>query len=388
MAVVLMSNPGLPFAVYGNPRKSRRGKPRIVRLKVSGKKIRVNPSKSKMMASIRKKFPGYKVISIRSVKPKRKTRKANPQTRKGSSKKAHTMAKTRRRRKSRSKRRARTTRSRSRSRARGRKTYKTKRTYRGRGVVAKVFHVTKRKRRGSRRKLRGLKWTGKRGTKSYRGVVYRKGRRGARRARFTNPRALAGYVGGITSAPGAIFRQIRNFKLKDLAFTAGGSAATYLVGGILGAKVVQPILDRILPMTVSPDVRAMVSRVVGASLPYSAAFLATKFLIKDKKLATPLMLGGALASILELIKPSMVGDLLTRVGLGADKLPASLHGLGAEALAGPTVALAGYVEAPSYSGVGEDPAVLAGYVEAPSYSGVGDYLAEKNEYLAKSYLDG
>jgi hypothetical protein len=280
-----------------------------------------------------------------------------------------------------------------------------------------------RRKAGSKIHHPAVAWSGRRGTIGYFGLSRRKGRKSFKANRFTNPRRRRGhrrnpgvvgaYVGGLTSAPMKIFGQLKSFDIKDVGFTAGGALVTYLAGGVLGARVMQPLLDKILPKTLSADSRQMIARVTGAALPYTAAFVVSRFVLKGSKYSTPLLLGGALASIVELIAPGKVGELLQKAGLGADKLPASLHGLGQEALAGPSAgmgayveapsysgvgtelanneALAAYVEAPSYSGVGEDDA-LAAYVDAPSYSGVGgdigSYLSAKNEYMAESYLDG
>lgn len=290
--------------------------------------------------------------------------------------------------------------------------------------VGRTYSTTKgwvRITRGHARSRKGRKihhpavsWSGRSGSVGFFGIGNRHGRKGFKRTRFTNPRrnpgAIGAYIGGLTSAPMKIFNQIKHFDVKDVGFTAGGAVVTYLAGGILGARVIQPLLDKVLPATTSAGTRQMIARVTGAALPYTAAFLVSRFVLKGSKFSTPLLLGGAMASIVELIAPGKVGELLTKVGLGADKLPASLHGLGQEALDGPSAGmgayveapsysgvgteladdttLAAYVEAPSYSGVGENENALAAYVDAPSYSGVGDYLSQKNEYLAESYLDG
>jgi len=136
--------------------------------------------------------------------------------------------------------------------------------------------------------------------------------------------------------------------------------------------------------------------VVGGLLPYTAAFAITKLVGKKlgSDVCSALMLGGALASVVELIRPGMVGDLLKKAGLG--QLPyagPALAGLGA--LSGPVCGLgygdmlAGYVEAPSYAGT-------AGYVEAPSYAGTAGYVEAPSyagtaglgsEALAGTYLD-
>jgi hypothetical protein len=271
-----------------------------------------------------------------------------------------------------------------------------------------------RKGRGKKRKVNAVRWSGKKGSKIYTALSFgsrrRKGthvigftnprkRRSKRRASRRNPGVVAGYVGGLTSAPTKIMSIFKGKDMiKNVAFTAGGAVGTFMLGGIISSKVIKPALEKFAPGFAAKvaDPSTIEARVVGGLLPYTAAFAATKLFGKQLggDLSTSLLVGGAVASIVELIRPGMVGDLLKKTGLG--QLPyagPALAGLGA--LSGPVCGLgygdmlAGYVEAPSYAGT-------AGYVEAPSYAGTAGYVEAPSyagtaglgqEQLAGTFLD-
>lgn len=424
MSSVLLSNPGgLPLAVWGNPgRKGRKGRAKGSRrtvkffvgrnpltdprwattriIRKGGRKVFRPRGRNKWSYTnpLRSRFPGWKIVRVRSVRHTNPRSRTNHMARRARSKRTGRFI-----RSNPGKRAARYGRARKAARKHVNRTYATSKGW------VRITRARARRKLGRPVHHPAVAWSGRRGSVGYFGVGNRKGRKGFKKTRFTNPGA---FIGGLTSAPMRAFNQVKSFNVKSIGFTAGGAVATYLAGGILGSKLVQPLLDKVLPATIAPGTRAIVLRVVGAALPYTGAFLLSKFVLKGSKYSQPLLLGGALASIVELIAPGKVGQLLGKIGLGANLLPASLHGIGYEALAGPVagmgayveapsysgvgteladqMALASYVEAPSYSGVGNEQA-LAGYVEAPSYSGVGDigsYLSEKNEYMAESYLDG
>ena len=405
MSTVLLSNPGLPLAVYGNPgrklkRRRLRNPPFEYTIKSdSGKVSRsIGTFRSARQARIMlKPLFGSRLrrIRLKSIVKKGGRKAVRSAKRKPPHKSwKKTMA----------------------TKTRHRRIYR-RRTFRKahKGFV-KILRIKRRAR--SMRKLRhpAVSWSGRRGTVFFSGIGNRpkqKGR-GMRRIKFTNPKhrkarksrrarrnpgALSAYVGGITSAPGSIFKTVKSFNVKQIGVLAGGALATYFVSGLVSGFA-KPYIDKALPASLG-SAKPMIQRVIGAALPYSLAFLASKTVLKKSKYAHPLLLGGAAASLVELVSPGLIGTLLAKVGLTKFAMPAPVQGLAGDALAGPTNALCGYVEAPSYSGVGgyvEAPSYsgvgdgqqLAGYVEAPSYSGVGeDQLAGflDTNYMSTNYID-
>lgn len=375
MTPVLLSNPGLPLAIYGNP--VRRGKKRRRNPVYLGNKAGMwatNPSSLKK--SLSKRFPGWRVTSIRPVKTRHNPRKA-------------TMARTRLRR---SKTTGRFLSRRARKFQRRRARYTVGRTYKRKGAWVKVQKAHIRRRKGRKIKNRAVKWSGRKGKIVYSGIGGRKGRKGIRRMRFTNPRrrksrsrrrnpagVLRSYAGGLTSAPKEMMGALRHFTLKKGLTIGAGTVGAYVAGGI-ASTFVAPMLEKI------PGFEAgklpMVKRVIGAAFPYSVAFVAAQmgFLGKHKN---AVLLGGAAASILELIMPGKVRDMIVKIpGLASVPGIQTISGLGG--FSGPSDALCGYVQAPSYAGVGEADA-LAGYVQAPSYAGVGQADALAGYVQAPSY---
>lgn len=243
---------------------------------------------------------------------------------------------------------------------------------------------------GKKRKVNAVRWSGKRGTKILRALSYgSRAKKGTHMIGFTNPKRrkhrarrttrrnpgiAADYFGGMTSAPTKIMSM---FKGKDAVknglFAAGGAVGTFMLGGILSAKLIKPLLEKVSPALAArvANPSSIEARIVGGLLPYTAAFAITK--LAGKKLggdlSSAVLLGGAIASAIELIRPGMVGDLLKKVGLGESEM---LAGLGA--LNGPVCGL-GYAD------------VLAGYDQYPSYAGsaatpVGEYVADAGHRLS------
>jgi hypothetical protein len=400
MAAVLLSNPGLPLAVLGNPGRSRRSlkMKRSVRFflrrfkrnphynvttQTAGGALKQDRTFSRNEASLRAKLAsaGLDVISVSKAAgaPRKKHRKTAVATK---SRKHHMARKTKRRSKRRTSHRLHLS-------AYGR-VYRKK--------IGKHMHsvriIGSRKARAGKKKVRraAVKWSGRRGTVSIKGLAFGSAKkRGTHKVYFTNPKrrksrrarrnpvgALAGdFVGGLTSFPRKAMGLFKGPNMiKNVAFTAGGAVGTFMIGGVLSAKVIRPLLEKVAPGFAAKvaDPSSIQARIVGGILPYAAAFAITKLFGKKlgSDISTALLLGGAAASVVELIKPGMVGDLLKKVGLG--EIPTvgpALAGLGA--LNGPIAglgygdALAGYVEAPAYAGT-------AGYVEAPAYAGTAGYV--------------
>ena len=444
MSAVMLSNPGLPLAVLGNPgrRRSKRKNPMskrtprffLRRFKRSRKNPYVSASgytaggafvgapsvygKTKSAVAAKLAASGLDVSSMTAVRKsgasirRRKHRKARrthtKKARRGHKRK--TMAKTRRR-SSVKKRLAALRRSRH-SRRVGRV---FKRTVKGRHYAVKILKA--RKGHGKRRKVKAARWSGKKGSAIYTALSFgskrRKGthvigftnpKRRKHRARRTtrrNPGIASDYLGGLTGAPTKIMSLFKGGNMvKNVGFTAGGAIGSFMVGGILSAKVIRPLLEKVAPGFAAKvaDPSTIEARLVGGLLPYTAAFAITKLFGKKlgSDMSSALMVGGALASVVELIRPGMVGDALKKIGLaGIPYAGPALAGLGA--FSGPVCGLgysdqlAGYYNAPAYQGT-------AGYTQAPAYqgaAGIAGYVSDKSqrlsglgtEVLAGTFLD-
>jgi hypothetical protein len=440
MAAVLLSNPGLPLAVLGNPRRRRskrknpmtrtprfflrrfkRGKrnpymgavfgiPTEDQARV-GKKNRTVVrwyKKGRTIADVRAMYAArglhppyiFESTGTRRRKARKARRSYHKKARRGH-RKTTVSKKTRR--------------SRARRMARSALSHLIgkvfKRKVRGKRYAVKI--LGRRKGRGKKRKVLAVRWSGKRGSRIFHALSFGSRRRkGTHVIGFTNPRrrkhrsrrtrrnpGIAGeYVGGLTSAPSKIMGLFKGSgAVKNGLFAAGGAVGTFMIGGILSAKLVRPLLEKVAPALAArvADPSSIEARVVGGLLPYTAAFAITK-LVGNKlggDISKALLLGGAVASAIELIRPGMVGDLLRKAGLGEMPGGTMLAGLGA--LGGPVCGLgysdmlAGYETAPAYSGT-------AGYVEAAAYSGTAGYVEAAayqgsagmgSEQLAGTYLD-
>ena len=349
--------------------------------------------------------------SIRRRKHRKARRSTHKKARRGHKRK--TMAKTRRR-SSVKKRLAALRRSRH-SRRVGRV---FKRTVKGKRYAVKILKA--RRGHGKRRKVKAARWSGKKGSVIYTSLSFgskrRKGthvigftnpKRRKHRARRTsrrNPGIAADYLGGLTGAPTKIMSLFKGGNMvKNVGFAAGGAVGSFMIGGVLSAKVIRPLLEKVAPGFAAKvaDPSTIEARLVGGLLPYTAAFAITKLFGKKLggDLSSALMVGGAVASVVELIRPGMVGDMLKKVGLA--ELPyagPALAGLGA--FSGPVCGLgysdqlAGYYNAPSYQGS----AGINGYAQAPAYqgsAGMAGYVSDRSqrlsglgtEVLAGTFLD-
>lgn len=395
MTPVLLSNPGLPLAIYGNPGPRRgRGKRRSRRNPVFlGPKAGMWATNPGLKRALGKRFKGWRIASVKVVRSKRrKSRRSRSRATRRNPRKApmaRTKSRRRRARVARSKRTGRFLSRRTRRFQRRRARYTVGRTYRRKGAWVKVQRAHVRRRKGRRVKNRAVKWSGRKGKILYSGIGGRKGRKGIRRMRFTNPRrrrgrarrnpslSLKGYLGGITGAPKDVLGNLKHFTLKKGISLGLGTVATYVAGGI-ASRFASPYVAMIPVLGTNP----LFQRVAGAAFPYTVAFIAAKagFLGKYKSAA---LLGGAVASILEFIVPGQVASWVQRIpGLSAIPGIQGIAGLGG--LSGSAAELAGYVQAPSYAGVGAADA-LAGYVQAPSYAGVGQADALAGYVQAPSY---
>ena len=209
-------------------------------------------------------------------------------------------------------------------------------------------------------------------------------RRHSRKHARRNPNVIGGFVTAAKGAPKQVMSLFTGpNKIKNIGFAAGGAAATYLAGGLLTSKVLTPLLGKI-PGAAGLVGSPMGKRVVGGLTPFLIGYIASKFVKGD--IGKALLVGGAAASLVELIKPGMVGQLLAKIP-GAPAVAAAAPAVVVPAITGPTKGLDGldgYVSAPSYAGVGADDD-LADYVSAPSYAGVGDDDGVDGYVSAPSY---
>jgi hypothetical protein len=415
MALVTLTNPGgLDLAVLGNPGArrtkmrrrtyrrparaiSRRRNPtafqkrmgawnatRDAELKQS-KAAKLKRSKAaKKAAATRKRRASAGTVTITGRRPTKKgSRKVATKTKRKSPKRVAAGKKAARTRKRRAAARRRNTRT-----GRTYKPHGPKRTVKIRRTRIRKPGSKKYGRKRAYAKRRGMGWTGKKGTRSYRAQVYTKGRKGSRKVYFTNPggkMTLRSYTKGLTSAPGNVMASLRGRNMvKNSLFIGGGAIGTYLAGGFITAKI-SPMLARI-PGAGQFLAGDMGKRLVGGLMPYTLGFVASRF-VKGAEMRRALVTGGAVASIVSVIFPNAMDRLISRLGIG-NVVPSGTEGFGAyQALAGhfgDSTMLAGYVQAPAYAGV-------QGYVEAPAYAGVGDdalggYL--DSSYMNSSYLAG
>jgi hypothetical protein len=245
--------------------------------------------------------------------------------------------------------------------------------------------ITLRMLRYSSARTPGIRWSGRRGhlTTNPKGSPMSRRRRHHRHHRHhrRNPGAIAGYVSAAKAAPGQVLGIFKGpNKIKHALYATGGAVGTYLLGGIVAAKLVAPLLSKV-PVVGGFVASPMGARIVGGLLPFTVGYVASKFVKGD--IGKALLVGGAAASLVELVFPGKVGQLIARIP-GVPMLAQAAPAVAAPAIKGPTSGLDGYVSAPSYAGVGDEDA-LAGYVSAPSYAGVGNEDALAGYVSAPSY---
>ncbi len=119
-------------------------------------------------------------------------------------------------------------------------------------------------------------------------------------------------------------------------------------------------------------------------VPFTIGYVASKFV--KGEIGKALAIGGAVASLFEIVAPGLIVRLVNRVpGVGAPAV-ATVAAASPAAAAGPVngmEGLGGYVDSPSYQGTGE-------YVDSPSYQGTGDDMDDDSlasGELADGYVD-
>lgn len=347
---VIMSNPGLEFAMIGNPGPRRRRR-------------RPQKKRKKAMAFTKKQAQGLaKGFRKRSLPVPAKIRRKLKRNPKRSSQKRGWAGRRKIRQKTLKKRRALA------------KRYRRK-VSRGTKVVAR----RKKGRRKTNRKFSkrtGIR-TGRRGNISFR-------RR--RRTIATNPaRAVSvkTWTDGITNLPSNLGSIFKGKKMAgNVLFAAGGVLTSATVGNLARGAVLGAI-GNAMPGIAS---NRIVQGVLGAATSYTSGYLIGKMVIKNKSSQNAFITGSAVAAIVSAIFPGQINAMLTSIPVIGPQL-AVLPGMDGYVSAPSYQGVGTYVEAPGYQGVGMDPSdavagigmddMLAGdlgtYVEAPGYQGVGMY---------------
>ncbi len=233
------------------------------------------------------------------------------------------------------------------------------------------------KHRGKRHHVRGIAWSGRLGGVGYRGLLKRSGSRSYHKVSWTNPRRrkhhrknpmkyVSAYVGALKRAPTEIMSTFKGpKKIKHLAFAAGGALATYAAGGMVTASLLVPALNKIGAGSLLGN--PIAKRLVGGLVPFTLGYVGSRFL-RNADLKKAVMVGGAVASLVEIVSPGMIGSLIQRLTMAA---PASVAAaVPAAAATGPVQGmsgLGGYVDSPAYQGTG----AIEGYVDSPAYQGTG-----------------
>lgn len=352
---VVMSNPGLEFAMVGNPGPKRRGrKPQ----KKGGRKMaRRRRSFTKKQAQALAK--GFRARGM-AVPAKIRAKLRNPGTKAGA-------RKARRKKRIKQLRKRRATAKRYRRKARG---YKV--------VVRRKAGRRKKSRRFSKRT--GIR-TGRKGTISFRG-----GRGRRKKLIATNPGgalSFKGWTSGFTDLPKNLPKLLKGKKMVSNVLYMGGGALVSTMAGGLARGAVLGAIGQVAPTIASSRI---VQGVVGAATSYTGGYLVAKVLIKNKTSQAAFITGSAAAAIVSAIFPGQINAMLTSIPMIGPQL-SMLPGMDGYVSAPSYQGVGSYVEAPGYQGIGLDPSdavagigmddMLAGglssYVEAPGYQGVGMY---------------
>jgi hypothetical protein len=234
---------------------------------------------------------------------------------------------------------------------------------------------------GFRKKVRGIRGTGRKGTvtiRSKRGKFLGTNPRRHRR----NPAIVATVkdllVTPVTSLPKSLPAIFKGSMVKNVGFAAGGAIVALVAGNQL-QKLAMPLLARIPGVSAAMG-GSIVQRVVGASFALLSGSVVAKFGLKDAASRNAFVTGAAAAALIEAIFPGRIAQTLANVPvIGGFLAPAASPVNGLRGLFG-TDDLAAYVDAPSYQGTGA-------YVDAPSYQGTGAYV-EAPSYQGTAGLAG
>ena len=240
----------------------------------------------------------------------------------------------------------------------------------------------------------GISWTGRKGGFAYRGTVKRRGHRRTRLTTFTNPlrnpmKLVSDYVGALKSAPQTVISTVKGpNKLKNIAYMGAGALGSYfLAGTVVGLMKKIPVAGKIADNPIG-------SRIFGAAANFTIGYVASKFVKGDAGKA--ILAGSIVAAVIEAAMPGGMDKLVAKLPFVGKKVT-DTKAVVAQAVNG-LLGIDGYVDAPSYQGVGFLPGMsVDGYVDAPSYQGVGedalaadarDMLAGDNDMAGDNDLAG
>lgn len=366
-----MSNPGLPFAMVGNPgpRMKRRSTTRR-RTSSKGRKMTMTKKQARSLAK------AWRARGM-PVPAKIRAKLRNPGTAAGAAK-----SRRRKARKSMTKRRS------------------AAKVYRKR---LKGYKVIVRRRAGKRKS--NAKWgrskgvtTGRKGSIAFRKPVgrgkfklvatnprRRRARRNPGRRSTAGALSVKGWTGGLTGLPANLGGIMKGKVVKNALFASGGMIGSMMVGG-MARGFIMSTLSSVAPALVT---NRIAQGALGAAITYTGGYLVGAVLIKDQKARNSFIAGSAAAAILNAILPGQINRLITAIPVIGPQMAAlpGMNGLGAYVMAPSYQGVGAYVSAPSYQGVGLLPSdavagyddALAGglgtYVSAPGYQGVGMYAA-------------
>lgn len=370
--LVTMSNPGLEFAMVGNPgpARSRRFHPKRIRRNSMRRSRRLS---ARQWAALRKGW---------------RSTWANPGTALGA-RKARRVAGRRRRATRKQERSFWTRRARGYKvtvRARAGKRKANKRWARSRGIrrrTGRFGTIGIYASRGRGRRSKKLIATNSPRRRRARRNPRRKSRGWRRNPAVARTLSVRNWTQGLTGLPSNLPAIFKGKGVVGRTVAAGGGMIGGIVLGGAARGLVMNVISRVAPTVVD---NRIVQGVLGAAITYSGGYLAGSMLIKNPATRNAFVTGAAVAAIVNALLPGRVNALLTRLPVIGPQL-AMLPGMSGYVSAPSYQGIGTYVSAPGYQGVGRSPNdavagigyddALAGelgtYVQAPGYQGVGMY---------------
>ena len=245
----------------------------------------------------------------------------------------------------------------------------------------KGLKVHVKRRAGFKKKVRGLRGTGRKGTVS---IFSRFGKflgtnpRGRRRNPAIVAQAKDLIITPVTSLPKEIPALFKGKLVQNLGLAAGGAVAGLAAGAML-QRYTLPYLAKapvVGPAIANAMGKAIVQRIVGAGFALLAGGVIGKVALKDKSKHVPFVTGVAAAALAEAIFPGRFAALVAQVPVvGGFLAPVASPVQGIAGLFGTDdlAAIGAYVESPAYQGTNG----VGAYVESPAYqgtNGVGAYV--------------
>lgn len=237
------------------------------------------------------------------------------------------------------------------------------------GYKARVLAKPGRRKKHAKPRGHRWAWTGRKGTVQLlrKGILVATNPIGSLKPLLVTP---------VTSLPKSLPALFKGKVVTNVAL-AGGGAITGLVGGNLLQGAVMGLASKAAPELIAKVMsKGLVQRVVGASFALLTGGVVARFALKSPQARAAFVTGTAAAALIEAVFPGRVASLLARLPVvGGLVAPQASPVNGLAGLFG-SDELAGYVDAPSYQGVGAYVDArgyqgVGGYVDAPSYQGVG-----------------